>query len=99
MRSIQASLKDASVKCQIDSQPKNESQDAATLSTLQKVHNNFEVRDEIMKESNSAEGSEEEETEHQRLVSQYLNLKKNSEPHQLAKKKAKKKKSNESGLF
>ena len=38
-----------------------------------------------MKEANSAEGSKEEETEHQRLVSQYLNLKKNSEPHQLAK--------------
>ena len=37
-----------------------------------------------MKEANSAEGSEEEETEHQRLVSQYLNLKKNAEPHQLA---------------
>ena len=37
-----------------------------------------------MKEANSAEGSEEEETEHQRLVSQFLNLNKNSEPHQLA---------------
>ena len=85
LRSILSSFKDASVKSQIDSQSKNESQDASTLSSLQKVHNNFEVRDEIMKEANSAEGSEEEETEHQRLVSQYLDLKENSEPHQLAK--------------
>ena len=37
-----------------------------------------------MKKTNSAEGSEEGETEQQRLVSQYLNLKMNSEPHQLA---------------
>ena len=81
---ILAPLKDASVKSQIDSQPKNESQDAAKPSPLQKGRNNFEVRDEIMKEAKSAEGSEEEVTEHQRLVSQYLNSKKNSEPHQLA---------------
>ena len=38
-----------------------------------------------MKEANSAEGSEEQETEQQRLFSQYLDLKKNSEPHRLAK--------------
>ena len=37
-----------------------------------------------MKEVNSAEGSEEVETEQQRLVSQYSNLKMKSEPHQLA---------------
>ena len=84
LRSILASYKDALVKSQIGSQPKNNFQDAATLSTSQKGHNNFEVRDEIMKEAYSAEGGREEETEHQRLVSQYLNLKKNSEPHQLA---------------
>ena len=38
-----------------------------------------------MKEANSAEPSEEEETKHLRLVLQYLNLKKNSESRQLAK--------------
>ena len=37
-----------------------------------------------MKEVYSAEGSEEVETEQQRLVSQYSNLKMKSEPHQLA---------------
>ena len=84
LRSILASLKDASVKSQTDSQPKNESQDAATLLTLQKGHNNCEVQDEIMKEANSVEGSKEEERSHQRLVSQYLDSKKNAEPHLLA---------------
>ena len=38
-----------------------------------------------MKVAYLAEGGEEKETEHLRLVSQYLNLKKNSEPRQLAK--------------
>ena len=42
LRSILASCKDASVKNQIDSKPKNDFQDAATLSTFQKGHNNFE---------------------------------------------------------
>jgi hypothetical protein len=37
-----------------------------------------------MKEANSVEASKAEETEHQRLLSQNLDLKKNSEPHQLA---------------
>ena len=63
LRSILASLKDALVKSQVDSQPKHDFQDAATLSSFQRGHNNFEVRDEIMKKTNSAEGSEEGETE------------------------------------
>ena len=71
LRSILASLKDASVKSQTDSQPKKERQDAATLLTLQKGHNNYEVQDESMKEANSVEGSKEEESSHQRLISQY----------------------------
>ena len=75
LRSILASLKDALVKSQVDSQSRNERQDVATTSTLQKGRNNCKVRDEIMKEANTAEPSEEEETEHLRLVSQYLYLK------------------------
>ena len=57
----------------------------ATTSTSQKGRKNCKVRDEIMKETYTAEPSEGEDTEHLRLVSQYLNLKKNSEPRQLAK--------------
>ena len=45
LRSILASSKDALVKSEIDSQPKNDFQDAATLSSFQKGHNNFEGRD------------------------------------------------------
>jgi hypothetical protein len=85
LRSILASLKDALVKSQVDSQSRNERQDVATTSTLQKGRNNCKIRDEIMKEANTAEPSGEEETEHLPLFSQYLNLKKNSEPCQLAK--------------
>ena len=85
LRSILASLKDSLIKSQVDSQSRNERQDVATTSTLQKGRSNCKVRDEIMKEANTAEPSEEEEREHLRFVSQYLNLKKNSEPCQLAK--------------
>jgi hypothetical protein len=85
LRSILASLKDSLIKSQVDSQSRNERQDVATTSTLQKGRKNCKVRDEIMKEANTAEPSEEEETEHLPLFSQYLNLKKNSEPCQLAK--------------
>ena len=85
LRSILASLKDAFVKSQVDSQSRNERQDVATTSTLQKGHNNCKVRDKIMKVANTAEPRKEEETEHLPLFSQYLNLKKNSEPRQLAK--------------
>ena len=46
LQSVLASFKDASVKSQIDSQPKTDFQDAAALPTLEKG-----VRDEIMKEA------------------------------------------------
>ena len=61
--SILASLKDALVKNQIESQSKNESKDAASPPALQKGRNNFEVQDKSIQEANSAEGSEEQETE------------------------------------
>ena len=44
LQSVLASFKDASVKSQIDSQPKTDFQGAATLSTFEKG-----VRNEIMK--------------------------------------------------
>jgi hypothetical protein len=43
LRSILASLKDALVKSQVDSQSRNERQDVATTSTLQKARNNCKV--------------------------------------------------------
>ena len=69
LRSILASLKDALVKSQVDSQSRNERQDVATISTLQKGRKNCKVQDEIMKVANTAEPREEEETEHLPLFS------------------------------
>ena len=54
LRSILASLKDALVKSQVDSQSRNERQDVGTNSTLQKGRKNSKVRDEIMKVANTA---------------------------------------------
>jgi hypothetical protein len=43
LRSILASSKDSLIKSQVDSQSRNERQDVATTSTLQKARNNCKV--------------------------------------------------------